>query len=470
MPKLTITSISAFYEKFAGHFSTKMEIQNQEEKLVPLGIEAEGESFLVRVVDSATRLRAVLTISTLAFSEILIILIMFIFTSTVTKEVVRFDSLSPPLPASKTRRFQFNFTGLHFFHEHLSLDLFFENDKTTKSEFNVSTYFVSTMYLGNKVQSRIEVPTKSHPCRFTENEDSSSPIRVFASNLVHYNNLFTDVYFKLSPSSLNLNGSFVWSFSDPAFAIVLVFLRVLFFGIALIIFFKLTISYSDIKYSHAAIRFALVMDFLVIICSNPLYILSYFTASNVFKIVDSVLSLFILFVVIFACFFSLMLDDLVHHEATFAWLSVRLIPFLIGFIIFVANSFYEVGVTLKDPHAISTKVLNGLNLMEVLILIFYLLLVIIRGYRFKSEAPYEKLINLSMALIMITAAAFIELISIQNQTTNKSVFQMLSAAIFSLFYIFINWPVNSIENTANIISENPDENIAINEPLASQME
>ncbi|OHT05756.1 hypothetical protein TRFO_26426 [Tritrichomonas foetus] len=441
-----------------------------EENLVSLGLAPEGDSFLNRVIDSISYNKGVIILASFSISQLILLIIMYAFTSSITTEVMPFNAIVPPLPISRTRRFGFNFTGLHFFHDFLTLDLSFKNDGSIKSAFNVSSYFMATMYIGNRLESRIEYPTKHSTVEFEQGEDWSNQVRIFASNFVHYTDIHSQVYFKTEPSTINLEGQFTWSFSDPSFSIVLVFLRFLFFVIGIIILLKLLISNFDIKNSHPGIKFALCIDLFIILCSDPLYILTYFSESNSFKIIDSILSLIIIFVVFFACLFSLMIDDLTHTEVSNAWLSLRIIPFLIGFLVFCFTSIFTVSVTLKDPHAMRSSLMKMLNGLEMLVICIYIVFVILRGSKFASEAPNEKFVSFSMAILMLVFAQFIEVIATFNKVANKTIYMNFAATIFALFFIYLNWPVDSVKDTMNAISENPDENGTIQEPLSAQLE
>ncbi len=104
---------------------------NNLNSLVSLGLAQESESFLNRAIDSITRKKSNQTIITFAISQISFLCIMFLFTSNVTKYVFKFDASSNPDQVS-SRRFVFNFSGLHFFHEFLALDLAFYNDGKIK--------------------------------------------------------------------------------------------------------------------------------------------------------------------------------------------------------------------------------------------------------------------------------------------------------------------------------------------------
>lgn len=443
---------------------------NNLNSLVSLGLAQESESFLNRAIDSITRKKSNQTIITFAISQISFLCIMFLFTSTVTKYVFKFDASSNPDQVS-SRRFVFNFSGLHFFHEFLALDLAFYNDGKINSPFNVTSYSLSNMYFGNRLDSRIEIPTKSTTLSFTEGQEVSSHIRIFSSKLIHYSDLESSVFFKTSPPTVNLNGVFIWSYSDPAYSIVLVFLRFLFFIIGLIVLIRFLLSRFDIKYSHASIRLAFYLILFIIICSDPLYILTYFAESYTFKIIDTVLSLSMLFVALFGAYFSLMTNELKHTDVHKSWIGIHVIPYLIGFGVFAASSLYANFVTINDPFAFNIKVIYSFSGAEIFCLIVYLVLIIIRGISFTSEAPNERFIAFQMSIIMMVVIFFVEFIALINKIPNKNIYLLIPSIIYALFFIFLNWPVDTTsKNNGDMITENPEDSQAPQESLASQLE
>lgn len=443
---------------------------NNLNSLVSLGLAQEAESFLNRAIDSITKKKSTQTILTFTISQLSFLCLMFLFTSSVTKEVFRFNSVSNP-ELGTNRRFVFNFSGLHFFHEFLALDLAFFNDGKTNFPFNVTSYSLSNMYFGNRLDSRIEIPTKSTELSFSDGQSVSSHIRIFSSKLIHYSDLESTVFFKTSPPSVNLDGEFIWSYSDPAYSIVLVFLRFQFFVVSLIVFIRFLLSRFDIKYSHASIKFAFYLILLVIICSDPLYILTYFAESYTFKIVDTFLSLSMLFFALFCAYFSLMTNELKHTDVHKSWIMIHVLPYLIGFGIFTISSLYANFVTINDPFAFNIKVIYSFAGAEIFCLTFYLILIIIRGVSFISEAPNEKYIAFPMSIIMMVIIFLVEFIALINKIPNKNIYLLIPSNIYALFFIYLNWPVDSTnKNTGDIITENPEDSQIPEESLASQLE
>lgn len=440
------------------------------DKLEALGLAPEDETFLGRVIETFTRQKSRQVVMLFAASQILYLFIMILFTSNLTKESFSFDSVKEIKSEQSRRRFSFNLSGLHFFHEFLVLDLAFYNDGKTKEPFNVTSYSISNMYYGQRLDSRIDIPIKSTTLQFKESEQTSPHIRIFSSKLVHYTDLETTVIFKTNPPLLNLEGEFIWSYSDPAFSVVLVFLRFLFFLLSLIIFFKLLFSKFDIKHSHASIRFAFYLIIAISITSDPLYILTYFAESLLFKIIDTIFSLCMLYLSLFAAYFSVMVDKLKHTDVHVAWITVYVFPFLVGLGIFILNSFYANFVTVNDPFAFNISVIYTLSGFELLCLVILSILLGIRIYQFKSEALNEKFVASLMAVCLYITTFIVEIVTIINKIANKGIYLMLPAIIYALFFIFANWPVDTTGNDPNVIHENSEENQVPGESLASQLE
>lgn len=358
--------------------------------------------------------------------------------------------------ASATSRFSFDFTGLHFFNSFLTLDLKLNRTILEPvAPFNVTVFFHATTFMGTKILNKPQAQTISAPVEFQNGSLMSDGIRLFTQNVIKFNTIHANVGIK-QPDGIFLPGIFEWNFADPSHSIIQIFLRLTIFIIALISFIRLLLSDFNLKTSHISMRFMFYLDILLIISSNPLYLLAFFTASPFFRLFDSLVNLFLAINTAYVALSMLMMRFSTYRDAPKLLLRLTYIAFLVGFALFATKATYDVMTVSADPLAgwdgfltAVGRVSRGLAIAELAVGGVYLLALLVAAVLYKTDIPNEKpalaLMGLTLVISVMSAVAYGALEPLAGVVgTAAETATLLAVAAYVLFFNFINWPVEEM--------------------------
>lgn len=424
--------------------------EEHDTKLEPLGMTAEMDHQQIgRRIEAMSRRQIFSTVIIYGVCSIIILLALIFGPPYYVTQSMYFQ---PDLSTtSTTRRYKFDFYGLHFFNDFLTCELKLNKTGAQLPEeysnsFNISLYFTSTMTLGSRTVSEINQPIQQITVKIPDGEEMSQPIRVYSTGIVKFDKLKGYVTMKF-PQNTIMGGEFIWNFADPAHSLVQLFLRIIFFVIAIIIFIRLLLSDFNIHHSFIGMRLMFILDILLIIGSDPFYILTYFSDSYAIKLYDCAVSIFLLISVAFTAFSVLMMTGLKHHDISFKWILVRFIPFFIAFLIFASSSGYAVMCVDKDPISKFNKVTKILDISRMVLIGAYAICLIYGGVVFQSDVPNEKPAFIVMSGLFFCVTLTSELMNTLEPFLGSDfaiqIFSLFSSAVYILFYNFLNWPIDS---------------------------
>lgn len=423
--------------------------EEHDPKLEPLGLTSEMDHPPIgRRIEAMSRRQIFSTVTIYGVCSVLILLALIFGPSYYVSQSMRFQ---PELStASSTRRYKFDFYGLHFFNDFLTCELILNKKSAQipeeyKAGFNISLYFISTMTLGSRTVSEINQPIQHVAVTFPDGEESQR-IRVFSTGIVKFDKLKGYVTIKF-PQHVILGGEFVWIFADPAHSLVQLFLRIIFFIIGIIVFIRLLLSDFDFHHSHIGMRLMFVLDILLVVGSDPFYILTYFSDSYIIKLYDCIVSIFLLISVAFTAFAVLLMTGLIHRDITFIWILIRFIPFLIAFLVFASSSGYAVLRVDKDPISKLNIVTKILDIIRMSLIGVYAICLIYGGIVFHSDVPDEKPAFIVMSILFFCVTLTSELMNTLEPFLGSDfaiqIFSLFSSAVYILFFNFLNWPIDS---------------------------
>ena len=376
---------------------------------------------------------------------------------------------------SATRRYKFEFTGLHFFNDFLACEMILNKTgfDVNQNEFNISVYFSSTMTFGSRTVDEYTQPVRSVAVKIDENSALSQRIRVFSTGIVKFDQLKGFITIKF-PQNMVMGGEFIWSFADPAHSMVQLFLRFVFCILGIVIFIRLLLSDFDFNHSHIAMRLMFILDILLIIGSDPLYILTYFSDTYAIKLYDSLVGLLLLVFVAFTAFVVFLMSGLKHRDVSFKWIFVRFIPFLIAFIFFVASSGYAIMQVDDDPLSQIDSISTGLDTTRMIIIGIYFICLIYGLCVFQREVPNDKI------FVIMSMVFFILIFSSELMNTIQpflgsdfaiQIFTLAACTNHIIFFNFFNWPIDSSIILHNEMSDeiDKDQNIQVLSPTVVEI-
>ena len=427
--------------------------------LQPLGTESDS-SFISRRIEWLTPKQTLITIILYAICNIIVIIGLIFGPSYFTTQKMKFDS---KLGEYSSRRFSFDFDGLSYFNDFLTLDLYFNRTKYINLPYINFTYFVhANLMLGSKNNEKFQIKSKSLITKFPLNSEISDKIRIFSKGIIKFDSLNALVTLS-HPDGYALSGFFEWNFADPSHSMVQIFIRGLFFLISLIILINLLISDFSVKKCHVSTKMMFYLDIILIFASDPLYILSFFTSSPVFKLIDSILCLFLLFTTTFVALSVLLMSKLTYSDISQFWLSLRYIPFFIAFCLFAISSIYSAIMVDKDPLQKSSKFINIIGYSKLIFVAIYILSLIIASFIFKTDTSNEKPAYSFMSLIMIFSILISEFYNTLDPYlgTDSAIqtFTFVSVSIYVFFFNYINWPTDNLSVNNNDDQEENNQNI-----------
>lgn len=346
-----------------------------------------------------------------------------------------------------SRRFSFDFHGLNYFNDFLTLDVYFNRSlNPTFQNYNLTVLFYGSMMIGSRMYEKLKSQTLEFPVSFENGSMISDKYRIFASGVVKFDTFHSLITLN-QYQGLLMPGVFEWSFADPSHSLVQVFIRLLFFVLSLTTLIKLILSDFSVKKSHVTMKMMFILDILLVLASDPFYILSYFSASPLFKLIDSIMCMFLLVTAAYVALSSLLMSNVTHEDVSRFWLSIRYLPFFLAFCLFAFSSIYSISKVNKDPLHKTDDTLKFISYAKIGFALLYLASLVYASFTFHSDILYEKPVYSFLALILfgsvITSEFYNALDPYLGTDAAIQTFAFSSIATYVLFYNYFNWPSDS---------------------------
>jgi hypothetical protein len=418
-------------------------------QLEPLGlINDNEESSTGRRIEWMSKKQSISTIVLFAVCCVTIIVCIILGPSYFVIQTTQFDA---KLDKGAAYRFSFDYAGLQIFNDFLTLDLYFNRTlyEGVPNEYNITFYYYSIMNSGTKMVQRIS-PTKTEMLvHFDESANISDKHRVFAKGVINFDAMHNLVMFK-NVEGISIPGGFEWSYANPSISIVQVYLRFIFFVISLAVLIRLLLSDISFSTSHIAIKLMLNLDIFLLIASNPLNILSFFTESPFFPLFNSVVSSFLMANTFYVALVVLLMRGLAYKDASKVWLYSIYFVFFAAFCLITSQSIVTVMEVYYNPLSKKTNTIKGLGYAKMAIVGIYLLALFYAIFTYKTDIANEKPAYSIMSLILFMTVLTSELYSIEDPYAGTDsamdTFSLLAVGTYVLFFNFINWPTESYES------------------------
>ena len=415
--------------------------------LLPLGTVDEGElSNTGRRIEWMSKNQALYTIILYAICNVTIILCIIFGPPYFVSQRVEF---AEKIDKIGTYRFSFDFTGLQYFIDFLTLDVYFNRSQYEGvcNEYNLSFFCHASLNSGNVLIDKGDPISRTALVQYaSDSADISERVRLFAKGAINFDTLHSLVMFK-SPEGISLPGYFEWTFADPAHSIVEIFLRVVIFIISFIVFIRLFLSDFSFSKSPITMKMMFLLDILLIFGADPFYLLSFFTDSPFFSLFDNFFSSFLLTNTFFVSLIVLLMKDIVHRDVSKIWLLIHYIPFLVMFLLLYITSAVSIMEVNDDPLMKVTPVIKGLTITKMVVVGIYTAVLVYGIFTYKTDVPNEKPSYSIMSIILLLTVLVAELYTLTDPylNTDKSMqtFSFLAVATYILFFNFINWPTDS---------------------------
>jgi hypothetical protein len=189
------------------------------------------------------------------------------------------------------------------------------------------------------------------------------------------------------------------------------------------------------------------LDFLLIVGSNPLYILTFFTPSHSFRLFDSLIGLFLQVAVLFTAFALLIMTGLTHRDVTFSWIAIRFIPFGVIYIIFAAGLLSYHALVDADPLGQTAAVSSIFAVARGgALTVYFFVYLIAAATVFQPEVAHEGRAVIPLGLVLFVTICIIDFASARGKYAElrfaNQIYSLLAVGTYILFFNFVNWPVN----------------------------
>ena len=122
-------------------------------------------------------------------------------------------------------------------------------------------------------------------------ENGSQKLRIFENYIVDFE--YLNVTVLMDKGSAILDSAFIWSYADRAHSIVQMFLSITFFFIATVMLLSLLFSGFNICKTHITMRLMLFLDLVMLLASDPFYVVTYFDDLANMKVIDTLVNMFL---------------------------------------------------------------------------------------------------------------------------------------------------------------------------------
>jgi hypothetical protein len=442
------------------------------EKLLPIGLAPEVPDTDISRQIELLSFGKILQVQILHFLCQLFILAIFFFGPPyISSRVQDFEfpcsNLNDSCPnVASSKRFIFECTNLQVFHSFLALDLVLFKATTSISvdPFNVTVSFASSQNVkGAHTGHPVSFPSRSFRVVFPKGSRESEHHRVFETSVVDYRDLH--VWISVYYSDLHVvdritGGEFYWFHGEPSHSVVHVFLRFVMFVLGLFVFVRLLVSNFNMESIHISVKLMFFLDSLLVLGSNPLYILTFFSSSNGLRLFDSLLGLFLLVAALFTAFALMIMTGLSHKDVSISWILVRFIPFAVVGLIFAAGLMSYHSLIKADPLAETLHVSKLFALAREIALVLYLIAYVIAAIlTAPREIANERSAVIPLGIVFFVAISIIDGASARGQYAElkfaNQIYSLLSIGTYILFFNFFNWPVNR----ANALRKAPKDSV-----------
>jgi hypothetical protein len=397
---------------------------------VPL---ASPTASLTRAIDVLPRHRVYFFLGIYLIAHVGYLLALLVGPPVYHRDFVNFDAMNPTLPAHKVNIRAGNF---NFLNDFVTLDLLLLRDSDqSPAQHELGTSLVVKGHKG----SRIETLYAQNPAQvwltFDRDSGVSKKIRLFSRAVVDFIGLDMEVILKF-PERLALSGVFIVSYIDSSHTILELLVRLIFFFVAVtVLVYMIPMKKST---SPFQLRILTFLVGLIVIASNPLIILSYFTDSIFLPLVDAAAGLALVLGVSAGL---LLICEASHGKdvpiAT-AW------PFAIAGAMYFLNSFLS---QVFGATAANSAFMQLLSYARSIVAAGCFLRVVVSLVAFQSEIKFEKTVMVALASVSFAVGLVCELFLVAEPLIASShevqIFTFASVSTFVLFLVKLYWPVDA---------------------------
>jgi hypothetical protein len=379
--------------------------------------------------------------------------------ATYRQEIISLESQAPVGAAA--RRVALHVGNFNFLNDFVAVDAVFLRTRILKlAEFPVTFSMIVKSRRGHRVETIFAEELSHRSIHFTPGASYSSRDQLWSHPIVDFVRLDFDVTFKFADPADTLAGLFVLSFMDTAHSLIelLVRLMVFFTGLAVLVY----LVPLEKNRSPAAFQLRILTGLagLVVVGSNPLYILSYFTESTILPTVDASVAIFLILATAVGFVVILETSRTKPDRMDLNWLVIQASPFFLTGFLYFTNIFFR---------SIQSSALRVLGFMKAAGATSCLLRTVIALMAFRPERPIEKMAMIGMISVSFLVSLVSELYTVVEpyiaSTHEVQTFTFASVATFVFFMIRFYWPVDPKECLGDDMSSSEEKDGHQLEPM-----
>ncbi|OHS98084.1 hypothetical protein TRFO_35547 [Tritrichomonas foetus] len=359
-------------------------------------------------------------------------------------ETIPFDKNSA---ISNTRKFVIKIGDFNFLNDFIAIDLILMRQFASEE---ISVIIESAMTIlshkGKRYETLYQSPSIRYNTTFPHLSTVSNKIRLYTRSIVDFVFLESNIVLKF-PTSETLSGVFVITYNDTTHSIIEVLIRLIFFFAGIGSFFYLFSIDKKSVSNPMQLQIIQFLIMLLIISSNPLYVLAYFTESLVFSLFD--VSVSIIFILAVAASFSIILD-MSHtrkERITPFWIFIEILPFLVTAFLYLSNEYITHYLMYKNEDSSGNSMILSIlrYLRSIAAAVCFIIIMISMALSYSINKQETKIYIFMVLLTFIICFIFETYGSISHIVPSAheiQIFTFASVATFLFFFAYMNWPIS----------------------------
>ncbi|EAY01506.1 hypothetical protein TVAG_107650 [Trichomonas vaginalis G3] len=320
--------------------------------------------------------------------------------------------------------------------------------RSNLNSFNSSISIVqeSSAFLGSKKTESQPISKQHIIVPFAKNQTEAAPIHIFSLPFVNFDKFKAVLHIDYEDGN-PLNCRFSLISVDTAFTIVTITLRSILFLISVLLFFK----FRKLRFTIQATSLGNWLIILIISCAmlstNPFYFADFFVSKSFIKIIDSFFTQSFLALIYYVSFTHILFNDKIGETPSRFYVAITSFPFHILCLLFFATYTYVVIMIHDESMMASYSIFKwAFVLRKILFAILFVCQIVLHIVMyFKNSAMFSDPDFMVHSFLSIVFVA--QMLYVQSKLSDEvSCFGMNSfitayAVIYSLFFMFVNWPI-----------------------------
>lgn len=405
-------------------------------KPVPL---TTNPNLLVRAMDVMSAKKNYILLGLFAATNVVLVCCLAFGPPQSHTQMVPFETASV---AKNSQKFHIHVGKFNFLNSYAVVDVVFvRGDANRDPEFGFKATVVGHAVKGRRQQIIFDRRVDCDRAYFAEGATVSQRTRLFSTEFTDFEKLDLEVLMKYTYKD-QVSGVFIIYYSDLAYSLVEILIRLLLFFIDVATFVYLQ-RYDATRFANPfQLNVIKVLLIASVLAADPLYAFSYFTDSFVIPMFDAFLC--IVLIVLTAAASLILIDCEGTSKVDLEWIMKEAAPFLISGFLYILNDFIA-HVRLRDETDVHVPtyllLLSYLRSISAGICFVRILLALLT---MKTTGKYEQVTFGVMIMLTFIFCLGSELSSVKPRISAHElhIYTYAAVSIYILFLAKCYWPAD----------------------------